>query len=241
MTTLFISDLHLSPNVPKLNQAFFHFMQEEAPHADAVYVLGDLFDFWTGDDDPSPFCRSIIEAFKQLTSQGVPCYFTRGNRDFLVGKRFTKETGVTLLGDETVIDLYGRKAVVLHGDTLCTLDEAYLNYRKKVHLPWLQWLFNHLPFSVREKIVAKIKGDIKHDKQSKSLDIMDVTQSEVEKVMRDHQVDLMIHGHTHRPNVHRFTLNHQPASRVVLGDWGDQGYVLRIDDETMSLDSFAID
>ncbi|MGR5542462.1 UDP-2,3-diacylglucosamine diphosphatase, partial [Vibrio campbellii] len=94
-------------------------------------------------------------------SQGVPCYFTRGNRDFLVGKRFAKETGVTLLGDETVIELYGRKAVVLHGDTLCTLDEAYLNYRKKVHLPWLQWLFNHLPFSVREKIVAKIKGDIK--------------------------------------------------------------------------------
>ncbi|MGR5120045.1 UDP-2,3-diacylglucosamine diphosphatase [Vibrio astriarenae] len=241
MTTLFISDLHLSPNVPKLNQAFFHFMQEEALHADAVYVLGDLFDFWTGDDDPSPFCRSIIDAFKQLTSQGVPCYFTRGNRDFLVGKRFAKETGVTLLGDETVIELYGRKAVVLHGDTLCTLDEAYLNYRKKVHLPWLQWLFNHLPFSVREKIVAKIKGDIKHDKQSKSLDIMDVTQSEVEKVMRDHQVDLMIHGHTHRPNVHRFTLNHQLASRVVLGDWGEQGYVLRIDDKTMSLDSFAID
>ncbi|MDR9829381.1 UDP-2,3-diacylglucosamine diphosphatase [Vibrio sp. FNV 38] len=241
MTTLFISDLHLSPNVPQLNDAFFRFMQKEAPQADAVYVLGDLFDFWTGDDDTSPFARSIIEAFKQLTAQGVPCFFTRGNRDFLVGKRFAKETGVTLLGDETVIDLYGQKAVVLHGDTLCTLDEAYLNYRKKVHQPWLQWVFNHLPFSLREKIVAKVKGDIKHDKQTKSLDIMDVTQAKVESVMQAHNVDLMIHGHTHRPNIHHFEVDNMSARRVVIGDWGNEGYVFRINNETMSLDSFTID
>lgn len=241
MTTLFISDLHLSPNVPKLNQAFFHFIRKEAPRADALYVLGDLFDFWTGDDDPSPFARSIIEAFKQLTDSGVPCYFTRGNRDFLVGKRFAKETGITLLGDETVVELYGQKAVLLHGDTLCTLDEAYLNYRKKVHLPWLQWLFNHLPFSVREKIVAKIKGEIKDDKKSKSLDIMDVTQAEVENVMHHHRVSLMIHGHTHRPNIHHFTMDGHEARRIVLGDWGDYGYVLRINEKSLSQDSFPID
>ncbi|MGL6259946.1 UDP-2,3-diacylglucosamine diphosphatase [Vibrio sp. WXL210] len=241
MTTLFISDLHLSPKVPELNQAFFRLLEEEAPQADAVYVLGDLFDFWTGDDDPSPFARSIIEAFQTLTQAGVPCFFTKGNRDFLVGKRFAKETGVTLLDDEAVIELYGQRAVVLHGDTLCTQDQAYLNYRRKVHQPWLQWLFNHLPFALRERIVAKIKGDIKHDKQTKSLEIMDVTQSEVERVMTQHDVTLMIHGHTHRPAIHRFELGDKQARRVVIGDWGELGYILRIDQQTLSLDSFNID
>lgn len=210
-------------------------MRQEAIHAEALYVLGDLFEFWIGDDDRSEFAEQIRAEFKTLTDSGVACFFTQGNRDFLVGKRFSRQTGVTLLGDETVIDLYGRKALVLHGDTLCTRDVKYLEYRKKVHQPWLQWLFNRIPMRYKKKIVSKIQSDIKTDKQTKSLDIMDVTQSEVEHVMQAYNVDLMIHGHTHRPNVHTFESDQTICTRIVLGDWYTQGSVLTFDKNDFEL------
>tara|TARA_Y100001956_G_scaffold46211_1_gene44923 strand:- start:3787 stop:4518 length:732 start_codon:yes stop_codon:yes gene_type:complete len=235
MTTLFISDLHLSPSTPDINACFIKFMREEAIHAEALYVLGDLFEFWIGDDDKSDFATTIRSEFKQLTQAGVPTFFTQGNRDFLVGKRFAKQTGVTLLGDETVIDLYGKKAIILHGDTLCTRDVSYLKYREKVHQPWLQWVFNRIPMFIKKKIVSKVQSDIKDDKQTKSLDIMDVTQSEVESVMAANNVDLMIHGHTHRPKVHTFDISGQTNTRIVLGDWYTQGSVLSYDKETFDL------
>ncbi|MGC9491524.1 UDP-2,3-diacylglucosamine diphosphatase, partial [Vibrio genomosp. F10] len=178
MTTLFISDLHLSPIRPDITQCFIDFMRNDAINATRLYVLGDLFEFWVGDDDNSEFSLLIQKEFKQLTDSGVDCYFTQGNRDFLVGKRFAKQTGMTLLNDETVIDLYGRKAVILHGDTLCTLDIKYLEYRKKVHQPWLQWVFNRIPFFIKKRIVSKVQSDIKEDKQKKSMQIMDVTPGE---------------------------------------------------------------
>lgn len=213
-------------------------MKNEAVEADALYVLGDLFEFWIGDDDTSDFAQSIRQAFVDLVAHGVPCYFTQGNRDFLVGKRFAKQTGVQLLEEVEVIDIYGQKAVVLHGDTLCTEDVKYLAFREKVHQPWLQWIFNRIPFFIKKKIVAKVQSDIKDDKQTKSLDIMDVTQSEVEKVMKDNQVDLMIHGHTHRPNVHRFkNADNQAQTRVVLGDWYTQGSVLVMKPDGFELQS----
>ena len=223
MTTLFISDLHLTPSAPEITDCFTRFMREEAIHADALYVLGDLFEFWIGDDDNSDFAKQIKSEFKRLTQAGIPCFFTQGNRDFLVGKRFAKQTGVTLLGDETVIDLYGTPAIILHGDTLCTDDVQYLAYREKVHQPWLQWVFNRIPFWVKKKIVAKVQSDISDTKKMKSMEIMDVTQSEVEAVMHKHQVKLMIHGHTHRPNIHHFG---EGLQRIVLGDWYEQGSVL---------------
>lgn len=235
MTTLFISDLHLSPTTPDITQCFVRFMREEAIHADALYVLGDLFEFWVGDDDRSDFAQVIRDEFKSLTKKGVPCFFTQGNRDFLVGKRFAKQTGVTLLGDETVIDLYGKKAVVLHGDTLCTEDVKYLEFRAKVHQPWLQWVFNRIPMFIKQKIVAKVQSDIRTDKQTKSLEIMDVTQHEVERVLERHNVDLMIHGHTHRPNVHTFNKNNTKYTRIVLGDWYTQGSVLVYDKDKSEL------
>lgn len=237
MTTLFISDLHLSETTPAINQAFIRFMREEAVHADALYVLGDLFEFWISDDDNSDFAKAIKAEFKRLTSLGVTCYFTQGNRDFLIGKRFAKQTGVILLGDETVVDLYGQKAVILHGDTLCTDDVKYLEYRAKVHQPWLQWLFNRIPMRLKKKIVSKVQSDIKTDKQTKSLDIMDVNQTEVEQVMSAHSVSLMIHGHTHRPNVHRFEVDDNQCTRIVLGDWYTQGSVLTFDSEGFELQS----
>lgn len=238
MTTLFISDLHLSPNTTDINRCFTQFMRNEAIHADALYVLGDLFDFWVGDDDNSDFAKQVRAEFKQLTDRGVPCFFVKGNRDFLVGQRFAKQTGMTLLGDETVIDLYGRKAVILHGDTLCTEDTQYLAFRAKVNQPWLQWVFNRLPMMLKRKIVGKIQQGARDTKQSKSLEIMDVTQSEVEDVMTAHNVDLMIHGHTHRPNTHRFTSSNQQAmTRIVLGDWYEQGSILSCDPHSLTLET----
>lgn len=201
-------------------------MHHEAPSADALYVLGDLFDFWTGDEDPSEFAREIKNEFLALTDKGVPCYFIKGNRDFLIGQRFAKDTGISLLEEEVTIDLYGHRVVILHGDTLCTEDVRYLAFRRKVHQPWLQKLYKCLPFCLKTRIVSKIKQDIRQDKSTKSLDIMDVTQQEVDRVMTRHQSDLMIHGHTHRPNIHQWEHNGKQRTRVVLGDWYTQGSIL---------------
>lgn len=235
MKTLFISDLHLTPFRPDITACFYTFMQEEAIHADALYVLGDLFEFWIGDDDNSEFASDIRAAFRQLVDSGVPCYFTQGNRDFLIGKRFAKQTGITLLDEVSVIDLYGQKAVLLHGDTLCTEDVKYLAFREKVHRPWLQWVFNRIPLFIKKKIIAKVQSGIKDDKQTKSLDIMDVTSSEVENVLELHNADLMIHGHTHRPNIHTLSTHTGPKTRIVLGDWYTQGSVLTFNSQGFEL------
>ncbi|MCY9851299.1 UDP-2,3-diacylglucosamine diphosphatase [Vibrio mediterranei] len=236
MTTLFISDLHLSPSQPQITDCFVKFMREEAVHAEALYVLGDLFEFWIGDDDPSDFAQAIKAEFKTLTQSGVSCYFIQGNRDFLLNRRFCKETGIKLLDEHSVIDLYGRKTVILHGDTLCTEDHKYQAFRAKVHMPWLQWIFNRLPFFTRQHIVNKIQGDIRDVKAQKSLDIMDVTQSEVETLMKQCGTDLMIHGHTHRPNIHQFEVDNKPYTRIVLGDWYQQGSVLVCTPESQHLE-----
>lgn len=212
-------------------------MRTEAPKADALYVLGDLFEFWVGDDDKTPFANQIRTEFKVLTDSGVRVFFIQGNRDFLLGKRFCKQTGITLLDDVCTIDLYGKKTVILHGDTLCTDDVDYQKFRKTVHQPWLQWVFNHIPWFIKKKIVAKVQSDIRDDKSNKSLDIMDVNQSEVEKVMSQYCVDLMIHGHTHRPDTHHFDVNGVRKTRIVLGDWYTQGSVLQVNSDGFLLET----
>ncbi len=226
MHTLFISDLHLTPKRPDITQCFITFMREEAPNADALYVLGDLFDFWIGDDDPTDFAKQIRNEFKSLVGKGIPVYFTHGNRDFLVGKKFAKQTHVVLLEEEHVINLYGEKAVVMHGDTLCTEDTGYLAFREKVHQPWLQWVFNRLPFFIKTRIVKKIQTGASNEKSHKSMVVMDVTPSEVFRVMEKHGVNTMIHGHTHRPNIHHTLFEGKESTRIVLGDWYEQGSIL---------------
>ena len=240
MTTLFISDLHLSPSRPDITDCFVTFMRSEAIHADALYVLGDLFEFWIGDDDDSPFADKIRAEFKALTEKDVPVFFIQGNRDFLLGPRFCKQTGITLLDEVTLIDLYGHKTVILHGDTLCTDDIKYQKFRKTVHQPWLQWLFNRIPWFIKKRIVAKVQSDIRTDKQTKSFEIMDVNQNEVERVLLQYDVDLMIHGHTHRPNQHHFALNGTEATRIVLGDWYTQGSILFVDESNIELQSRSL-
>jgi UDP-2,3-diacylglucosamine hydrolase len=166
----------------------------------------------------------------------VPCYFIHGNRDFLIGRRFAKETGVTLLDEEAVVDLYGTSAVILHGDTLCTEDVRYLAFREKVHQPWLQWIFNRLPYFIKKRIVAKIQTDIRSDKSQKAMEIMDVTPDEVVHVMDKYGVELMIHGHTHRPAIHQVNDGSQ-KTRIVLGDWYTQGSVLVYSNNGYSLEN----
>ncbi len=224
MNTYFIADLHLSDNRPDITACFIQFLEslsEEKP--DALYVLGDLFELWVGDDETNPFLESIKAAFKRFTDQGIPCYYIHGNRDFMIGRRFAKETGIKLLDEHAVIDLYGIQTLILHGDTLCIDDVQYQKYRKRVHMPWLQWLFLRLPLSYRADIGNKIRGKSGTTKKKKSNAIMDVNQEEVERKFLEYGIQHMIHGHTHRPDFHQ----HQNGQRIVLGDWYEQGSMLR--------------
>ncbi|MGB2079765.1 MAG: UDP-2,3-diacylglucosamine diphosphatase, partial [Vibrio sp.] len=204
MSTYFIADLHLSPNTPHITRGFLKFLNQEARQAEAVYILGDLFEFWVGDDDDNPFNLSITSALKALTHSGVACYFIQGNRDFLVGDKFCQKTGVKLLPDEYVIDLYGTNTLIMHGDTLCTDDVKYQDFRKTVHKPWLQTIFNCIPLWIRQKIVQRVQNKAKQDKGDKSLTIMDVNTQAVIDAMNRHQVTQLIHGHTHRPMTHDY-------------------------------------
>ncbi|MDU7051861.1 MAG: UDP-2,3-diacylglucosamine diphosphatase, partial [Klebsiella variicola] len=216
MATLFIADLHLQTEEPAITAGFLRFLQGEARQADALYILGDLFEAWIGDDDPNPLHQQIASAIKAVVDAGVPCYFIHGNRDFLVGQRFARQSGMLLLAEEERLDLYGREVLIMHGDTLCTDDPGYLAFRAKVHTPWIQRLFLALPLLIRRRIAARMRADSKAANSSKSMDIMDVNPQAVVDVMERHHVQWLIHGHTHRPAVHELQANGQPAWRVVL-------------------------
>jgi UDP-2,3-diacylglucosamine hydrolase len=228
VATLFIADLHLQTEEPAITAGFLRFLQGEARSADALYILGDLFEAWIGDDDPNPLHREIAAAIKALVDSGVPCFFIHGNRDFLIGKRFARESGMTLLPEEQVLDLYGRQVLIMHGDTLCTDDTGYLAFRAKVHTPWIQTLFLALPLFIRNRIAAKMRAGSKAANSSKSLSIMDVNPQAVIEVMEKHRVQWLIHGHTHRPDVHTLSANGEPAHRVVLGAWHTEGSMVKV-------------
>ena len=223
--TYFIADLHLSENRPHLLALFRQFMQEQAPEAEKLYILGDLFDFWIGDDEQSDLISEVQQLIRYLTEQGVPCYFQHGNRDFLIGKKFAKACGLTLLPTYHVIDLYGTPTLLCHGDTLCVDDVKYQQYRKKVHQKWRQWLFLHLPLKVRLKIAEKIRAKSRQDKQLKSTEIMDVNAAFVQQMFAQFHVTQMIHGHTHRQKHHEIPPHFH---RIVLGDWGETSSLLEV-------------
>jgi UDP-2,3-diacylglucosamine hydrolase len=224
--TIFISDLHLEERRPDITQRFLQLLKECDSSVDALYILGDLFEVWIGDDDDSSFHRNIIQALHTASQKGLAIYFMYGNRDFLIGKKFLSQTGCRLLSDETRIVLYGTPVLLLHGDTLCIRDIAYLKARKKARNRILQCLFLLLPLTLRKKIADKMRVKSMQHTQSTPCDIMDVTQTEVERVMQKHDVNTLIHGHTHRPASHEFTLKHEPAVRIVLGAWHHNGNML---------------
>ena len=223
--TYFIADLHLSENRPHLLALFRQFMQEQAPEAEKLYILGDLFDFWIGDDEQSDLISEVQQLIRHLTEQGVPCYFQHGNRDFLIGKKFANACGLTLLPTYQVIDLYGTPTLLCHGDTLCVDDVKYQHYRKKVHQKWRQWLFLHLPLQVRLNIAEKIRAKSRQDKQLKSTEIMDVNAAFVQQMFAQFHVTQMIHGHTHRQKHHEIPPHFH---RIVLGDWGETSSLLEV-------------
>ena len=224
MSTLLISDLHLSPERPAVTQAFFEFLEHQAREASALYILGDLFEAWIGDDDPSELARAVISALKTLSDRGTKLYFLHGNRDFLVNKRFAREAGCTLLPEHHVANLEGHKILLLHGDTLCIEDVDYQKFRRKARHPVFRWLLSHLPLKKRQQIARDWRTKSMAANSNKSDNIMDVTDSEVERLMTKYQVNTMIHGHTHRPNHHR----HKNGERLVLGDWHHNGWFIRV-------------
>ncbi|MDA8489688.1 UDP-2,3-diacylglucosamine diphosphatase [Kluyvera sp. Awk 3] len=238
MATLFIADLHLQTEEPAITAGFLRFLHGEARQADALYILGDLFEAWIGDDDPNPLHREMAVAIKSLVDSGVPCFFIHGNRDFLIGKRFARESGMQLLPEEQVLTLYGRRVLIMHGDTLCTDDPGYLAFRAKVHTPWIQKLFLALPLFIRRRIAQKMRSDSKAANSSKSMEIMDVNPRAVVKVMEKHRVQWLIHGHTHRPDIHRLVANGTQAHRVVLGAWHTQGSMVKVTAEDVELIAF---
>ncbi|RUO67259.1 UDP-2,3-diacylglucosamine diphosphatase [Idiomarina ramblicola] len=225
MTTGFIADLHLSPGRPDILAAFSDFCQQHQ-HLDALYILGDLFDAWLGDDDTSDFAAKVKEQLTRLTDNGVRLYFMAGNRDFMVGERFASDVGLTILPDETVVDLYGERVLLMHGDTLCTLDTGYLRYRSIIQSSLVKSVMRNLPLSWRMRIANRLRKKSSSQKRELTpaqLYKMDAQHAEVLRVMEQHDVNQLIHGHTHRPAVHCFTLNDgTSAKRIVLGDWYQQ-------------------
>ncbi len=237
--TLFIADLHLDEQRPEIVELFLAFLQQAQHEAEALYILGDLFEVWLGDDTLPPE-HPVLAAMREFTASGTPLYVMHGNRDFLMGDGLAELTGCTLLPQETVIDLYGEPTLLLHGDSLCTDDAEYQAFRSMVLDPKWQAEFLALPLEQR---LAKAREARDHSKQRNSMladEIMDVNGDAVASVMRQHGVLRMIHGHTHRPAVHEFELDGEPADRIVLGDWFDQGSVLRCTPDECRLEGLTM-
>lgn len=241
MTTLFVSDLHLDGEWPHISAQFFEFLQTEARQARALYILGDLFETWVGDDDDDAHKAQVEAALRDLSDAGVPCYFMHGNRDFMVGEDFAARAGLTLLADPTVVDLGGQKVALMHGDTLCTDDHEYQAFRGMVRN--LHWQRAMLTRSLEERrgFAAQARDASRAAMGGKPEEIMDVNAAEVIRVMDELGVQTLIHGHTHRPAIHRLETAGGPARRIVLGDWYDQGSVLRWDGQDFDLQTLARD
>jgi len=231
MTTLFISDLHLEPGQPEIGEQFLSFLAGEARQAEALYILGDLFEVWLGDDDPNPYYGEMKLALRDLSDTGIPVYFMHGNRDFMIGEDFASETGTNILDDPTVVDLYGEKVLLCHGDSLCTDDIHYQQARAMTRNP--EWQAMMLSKSIEERIALAIQARKESMERGESLsdEIMDVNQDAVAAALGEHGVKVMLHGHTHRPTVHSLDLGDHTATRIVLGDWYEQGSVVRWDDD----------
>ncbi len=233
---LFVSDLHLDNKRPHIIAAFCRFLQEVSD-TDALYILGDLFEYWIGDDDPAVGLQSAINSLRDLSLSGIPVFFIHGNRDFLVGNAFANSTHCKILPEETIVELYGTPTLIMHGDTLCTDDIAYQKYRAKARNKWIQKTLLLLSVKQRLKIAERLRNKSITATQGKPSYIMDVNQNAVEQVMLNHNVQCLIHGHTHRPSIHDFTINGKAYKRIVLGDWYEQGSVLRCTPNGMDLET----
>jgi UDP-2,3-diacylglucosamine hydrolase len=239
VTTLFISDLHLCGARPAITELFLDFLRYRARSADSLYILGDLFEYWIGDEavEHEEF-RPIVRGLRELSDSGTPVFVMHGNRDFLIGRGFETATGARLLPDPVRIDLHGTPTLLMHGDTLCIDDLEYMNFRSQVRSQ--SWQREFLGKSVKERhqIVHNYREISRNSTAAKKPEIMDVNHGAVDDIMRESRVYRLIHGHTHRPKEHVFNLDGQPARRMVLGDWYEQGSVLRVHARGWVLENF---
>jgi UDP-2,3-diacylglucosamine hydrolase len=237
MATHFISDLHLHPARPATNQRFLGFLEDIQGNADALYILGDLFEAWVGDDHPEPSYAPVKRALKRCNETGTPVFLLHGNRDFLLGEQFAIETGCTLLEDPTRIDLYGTRTLLMHGDALCTDDTDYQALRARVRDPEWQRGALALPLGERLELAAQARELSALSNDTKGDEIMDVNHQEVLRMFVSHDVSLLIHGHTHRPGVHQLAYAGRELRRIVLGAWYEQGSVLHAEEGNLELRS----
>lgn len=227
---LFISDLHLCDSRPHITEAFISFLGKTASNAQALYILGDLFEYWTGDDAITVGAhKPITDALKKLTEQGVKVFLMHGNRDFLIGEGFVKATGITILPDPSLVMLYGKSILLSHGDTLCTDDVAYQQFRGEVRTDAWKTQFLSQPLANRIAYIEQLRAQSEQEKSVKSMQIMDVNQDAVDDLLREYAYPpLFIHGHTHRPDRHMHELDGNVCERWVLGDWYEQGSYLKL-------------
>jgi UDP-2,3-diacylglucosamine hydrolase len=238
--TLFISDLHLDPERPAITALFLAFLETRAPGAEALYILGDLFEAWIGDDDASPMNRAVARGLLACADAGTPVFVMHGNRDFLMGQEFALQAGCTLLEDPACIDLYGTPTLLMHGDLLCTDDTAYLAFRDMVRSAQWQTELLSKPLEQRRRIAAELRRQSREQTGGKPEAIMDVNHQAVQDTMRRYRVRRLIHGHTHRPAIHELSVAGQPAQRIVLGDWYQQGSVLECGPAGCALQSLPV-
>lgn len=229
MSSYFISDLHLDPQRPDISRAFLRWLSQLPETTDSLYILGDLFEAWIGDDFENDLILQVKSQLRQLSDSGIELAFMHGNRDFLIGPDFADQIGGQLLADPSLITLYGRRILLMHGDSLCTRDTEYQQFRKQARNPQWQAEFLSKPLDERIEIAQQLRLASKEKTAGKQDYIMDVTEAEVEKIMLLHQTDLLIHGHTHRPNCHQLTLDNQTGQRWVLGDWDKNIWALEFD------------
>ncbi len=235
---LLISDLHLQEERPDITRAFLELIAGRARDTQALYILGDFFEAWIGDDAMSPFQRTICQALRELSDSGTSIFLMHGNRDFMIGRAFCKAAGCTLLPDPSVITLNDEPVLLMHGDSLCTRDQAYIRMRRYLRHPLTLFILRHLPVSTRHKLARKLRSESRSQTRLKANDIVDVTPEEVPQVMAQHGVRTLIHGHTHRPAIHKLQIDGQPARRIVLGDWDHQGWAVQVDERGIQLEAF---
>ena len=233
----FIADLHLTENRPDITAAFFDFLDNKIINddVDALYILGDFFEVWVGDDYQTDLSKSVAARLSQVSESGTEVFFIHGNRDFIMREDYAKSASMTLLPEQVVIDLYGTPTVILHGDEMCTQDIEYQKFRKKSRGWWWPKLMLAMPLWYRKKIARNAREKSKQSQAGKALEILDVTEDAVLAMFEKHQVANMIHGHTHRPNVHHYKQNGKTLTRTVLGDWYEQGSYLRATPEQQKL------
>jgi UDP-2,3-diacylglucosamine hydrolase len=228
---LFISDLHLCDSRPHITKTFIDFLETTAAHAQALYILGDLFEYWAGDDSIKiGTVKPVIDALKKLSGQDVKVFLMHGNRDFLIAEDFENSTGVTILPDPSLVTFYGKPVLLSHGDALCIDDVAYQKFRIEVRSSAWKAQFLKQPLANRIAYIEKLRAKSEQEKSTKSMKIMDVNKTAVDQLLREYEYPLLfIHGHTHRPNKHTHKLDGNLSERWVLGDWYEQGSYLKLD------------